>query len=79
VGVAAEVHVCRRIAQETGGSYGIALNETHLAGKETGGSYGIALNETHLAGKEIGGSYGIALNETHLAGIRKLEAAMASH
>jgi len=36
--------------KESGGSYGIALNETHLAGKESGGSYGIALNETHLAG-----------------------------
>ncbi|KAF5841880.1 Ssl1-like-domain-containing protein [Dunaliella salina] len=31
VGVAAEVHVCRRMTQETGGSYGIALNETHLS------------------------------------------------
>ncbi|GLC63541.1 hypothetical protein PLESTF_000047400 [Pleodorina starrii] len=30
VGVAAEVYVCRRIAEETGGSYGVALNEAHL-------------------------------------------------
>eukprot|EP00967_Tisochrysis_lutea_P105143 scaffold160081_cov27-Tisochrysis_lutea.AAC.1 len=33
VGVAAEVHVCRRMTQETGGSYGIALNETHLSAR----------------------------------------------
>ncbi|GIL73188.1 hypothetical protein Vretimale_4636 [Volvox reticuliferus] len=30
VGVAAEVYVCRRITEETGGTYGVALNETHL-------------------------------------------------
>ena len=36
--------------KETGGSYGIALNETQLAGKEPGGSYGIALKEIYLAG-----------------------------
>lgn len=30
VSVSAEVHVCRRLAQETGGSYGVALNESHL-------------------------------------------------
>ena len=30
VGIAAEVHVCRRMAEETGGTYGIALSEAHL-------------------------------------------------
>ncbi|KXZ56829.1 hypothetical protein GPECTOR_1g748 [Gonium pectorale] len=30
VGVAAEVYVCRRIADDTGGSYGVALHEAHL-------------------------------------------------
>ncbi|KAG2499971.1 hypothetical protein HYH03_002256 [Edaphochlamys debaryana] len=30
VGVAAEVHVCRRIAEDTGGSYGVALHEGHM-------------------------------------------------
>lgn len=30
VGIAAEVYVCRRIADDTGGSYGVALNEGHL-------------------------------------------------
>lgn len=30
MGVAAEVYVCRRIADETGGTYGVALNEGHL-------------------------------------------------
>ncbi|GFR41049.1 hypothetical protein Agub_g1692, partial [Astrephomene gubernaculifera] len=30
VGVAAEVYVCRRITEDTGGSYGVALHEQHL-------------------------------------------------
>eukprot|EP00884_Botryococcus_braunii_P004550 jgi/Botrbrau1/14096/Bobra.182_3s0041.1 len=30
VGLAAEVHVCRSIVQETGGTYGVAMNEAHL-------------------------------------------------
>lgn len=30
VGVAAEVYVCRRLADDTGGTYRIALNESHL-------------------------------------------------
>ena len=30
IGLAAEVHVCRRIADGTGGSYGVALDEGHL-------------------------------------------------
>lgn len=30
VGVAAEVYVCRRITEDTGGTYGVALNEGHL-------------------------------------------------
>ncbi|PNH05866.1 General transcription factor IIH subunit 2, partial [Tetrabaena socialis] len=30
VGVAAEVYVCRRVTEVTGGSYGVALNEAHL-------------------------------------------------
>jgi len=30
VGLAAEVYICREIADQTGGSYGVALNETHL-------------------------------------------------
>ncbi|KAG2442629.1 hypothetical protein HXX76_002714 [Chlamydomonas incerta] len=30
VGVAAEVYVCRRITEDTGGTYGVALNEAHL-------------------------------------------------
>ncbi len=30
VGLAAEVHVCRRMSDMTGGSYAVALNESHL-------------------------------------------------
>jgi transcription initiation factor TFIIH subunit 2 len=30
VGLAAEVHVCRAVAQETGGTYGVATGEAHL-------------------------------------------------
>jgi transcription initiation factor TFIIH subunit 2 len=30
VGVAAEVNVCRRMADETGGTYSVALGESHL-------------------------------------------------
>mmetsp|Transcript_13699 Transcript_13699/g.29407 ORF Transcript_13699/g.29407 Transcript_13699/m.29407 type:complete len:458 (-) Transcript_13699:231-1604(-) len=30
VGVAAEVYVCKRITDETGGTYGVALHEAHL-------------------------------------------------
>lgn len=30
VGLSAEVHVCRTVADSTGGTYGIALNEEHL-------------------------------------------------
>eukprot|EP00879_Flechtneria_rotunda_P016374 GHRR01017131.1.p1 GENE.GHRR01017131.1~~GHRR01017131.1.p1 ORF type:complete len:394 (+),score=126.77 GHRR01017131.1:120-1301(+) len=30
VGVAAEVHILRRTAEQTGGTYGVAMNETHL-------------------------------------------------
>ncbi|BDA42827.1 General transcription factor IIH subunit 2 [Coccomyxa sp. Obi] len=30
VGVAAEVHICRVFTQETGGTYGVALNEKHF-------------------------------------------------
>ncbi|KAL6762870.1 Ssl1-like-domain-containing protein [Haematococcus lacustris] len=30
VGVAAEVYVCRRMAEDTGGTYGVALHEIHL-------------------------------------------------
>ncbi len=30
MGVAAEVYVCKRIADETGGIYGVALGESHL-------------------------------------------------
>jgi hypothetical protein len=30
VGVAAEVHILKRTAELTGGSYGVALNEHHL-------------------------------------------------
>ena len=30
MGVAAEVYVCRKMADETGGTYGIALSEAHL-------------------------------------------------
>jgi hypothetical protein len=31
VGVAAEVHIFRRAAEETGGAYGVALSEAHLS------------------------------------------------
>ncbi len=31
VGVSAEVYVCRRMCDETGGAYGVALHEAHLA------------------------------------------------
>ncbi|KAK9828063.1 hypothetical protein WJX81_007161 [Elliptochloris bilobata] len=30
VGIAAEVHICRVLTQDTGGTYGVALNEKHL-------------------------------------------------
>lgn len=30
VGVAAEVYVCSRLARDTGGTYGVALSESHL-------------------------------------------------
>ncbi|KAK9816858.1 hypothetical protein WJX72_006257 [[Myrmecia] bisecta] len=30
VGIAAEVYVCRRTTEETGGTYGVALNDKHL-------------------------------------------------
>ena len=30
IGLAAEVYVCRRLADETGGSYGVALDAGHL-------------------------------------------------
>ena len=30
VGVAAEVHVCRRMADDTGGTYAVALGGSHL-------------------------------------------------
>jgi hypothetical protein len=32
VGVAAEVFVCRRMSGETGGTYGVALNEVSVSG-----------------------------------------------
>jgi hypothetical protein len=31
VGVAAEVFVCRRMSDETGGTYGVALNEVSVS------------------------------------------------
>lgn len=30
VGLAAEVYVCKHVAEETGGHYSVALNERHL-------------------------------------------------